>query len=188
MWSARAGFDWLAKRFPAGSLGAIAISFGGNQAAWLASHDSRVSALVLVSTPVALRPVLRQTILREGVSMLLPANLRVFRWGSASDFYRGWRSMKGYAAGPETLYAMVDRFGTARDLALLGERPVLIVHGRADTAVPFENAKSLAAAAPRAELLPVTHGTHLTVILRPEIAVKIANWLADNLRGATAQP
>lgn len=121
--------------------------------------------------------------------MLLPANLRVFRWGSARDFYRGWRSMRGYAAGPETLYEMVRRFDTARWISALGDRPILLAHGRADIAVPFDNAESLLSAAHHAEILPVTHGTHLTVILRPEIAAKIAEWLAGNLRRkAPAQP
>jgi len=187
--AALAALDWLCQRFPAAQLGAIGISFGGNQAVWLSAHDPRVSALVLVSTPVALRPVRRRTILREGAAMLLPGNLRVFRWGSAGDFYRGWRSMRGYAAGPETLYEMIRRFDTARAISALGARPILLVHGRADIAVPFANAQALLSAAHRAEILPVTHGTHLTVILRPEIATKIADWLATNLRSeALAQP
>ncbi len=187
--AAIAALDWLDRRFPAGHLGAIGISFGGNQAVWLANNDPRVSALVLVSTPVSLKPVRRGTILREGAAMLLPANLRVFRWGSAGDFYYGWRSMNGYAAGPETLYAMIDRFGTVRDISALGQRPVLIVHGRADVAVPFDNAQALFAAAGQAEILPVTHGTHLTVILRPEIVTKIADWLEKHLRREmSAQP
>ena len=183
-----AALDWLARRFPGGHLGAIGISFGGNQAVWLAAHDTRVSTLVLVSTPVSLKPVRRRTIVREAMAMLLPANLRVFRWGSAGDFYRGWRSMKGYAAGPETLYDMIGRFDTARDISALGARPILLVHGRADVAVPFHNAQALFSAARHAEILPVTHGTHLTVILRPEVVTKIADWLAGNLPGPTAQP
>ncbi|MEO6063508.1 MAG: alpha/beta fold hydrolase [Thermoflexales bacterium] len=187
--AAMAALDWLDRRFPTGRLGAIGISFGGNQAVWLAAHDARVVALALVSTPASLRPVRRRTVLREGAAMLLPANLRVFRWGSAGDFYRGWRSMKGYAAGPETLYAMIERFGTVRDMSALGERPVLLVHGRADVAVPFGNARALFAAARHAEILPVTHGTHLTVILRPEIVTKIADWLEKSLeREMRAQP
>ncbi len=186
--AAVAALDWLDRRFPGSRLGAIGISFGGNQAAWLAVHDTRLAALVLVSTPVSLKPVRRRTILREGVAMLLPANLGVFRWGSAGDFYRGWRSMQGYAAGPETLYDMIGRFDTATDIVGLGERPVLLVHGRADVAVPFENAQALFAAARHAEMLPVTHGTHLTVILRPEIVTKIADWLAAHLPGKIAQP
>ena len=187
--AATAALNWLASRYPAGRLGALGISFGGNQAAWLAANDQRIRALVLVSTPVRLGPVRRRTIILEALAMLLPANYAVFRWGSAVDFWRGWRSMKGYAPGPESLYDMIDRFETPGDLAALGGRPVLIAHGRADIAVPFRNARALASAAGRAELLPVAHGTHLTVILRPEIAARIADWMADSLGGLpVAQP
>lgn len=184
--AAVAALDWLIEQFPAQPIGAIGVSFGGNQVAWLAAHETRVNAVVLISTPVSLMPVRRRTILREGVAMLLPANLRVFRWGSAGDFYRGWRSMKGYAAGPETLYSMIDRLDTRRFIAGLGDRPILLAHGRADVAVPFENARILAAAASRPSLLPVTHGTHLTLILRPEVVSHIADWLAVHLRETTA--
>jgi pimeloyl-ACP methyl ester carboxylesterase len=187
--AAMAALDWLSKQFPTQPIGVIGVSFGGNQVVWLAAHEARVSAVVLISTPVSLKPVRRRTIVREGVAMLLPANLGVFRWGSAGDFYRGWRSMKGYAAGPETLYRMIDRLDTCRWIATLGDRPILLAHGRADVAVPFDNARILAAAAPRASLLPVTHGTHLTIILRPEVVSHIADWLAVHLREtAAAQP
>ncbi len=178
--AAQAGFAWLAARYPAAKLGAIGISFGGNQAAWLAAHEARVAALVLISTPASLSPVTRKIIAFEALSMLLPANLGAFRWGSMLDFWRGWRSMRGYVAGPETLYGMINRYHTGQNLAALGGRPVLIAHGDADAAVPVSNARLLAGMAQH-ELLIVPQGTHLTLILRPEVASHIAEWVGARL-------
>lgn len=178
--AAQSGFAWLATRYPAAKLGAIGISFGGNQAAWLAAHEARVAALVLISTPDSLSPVTRKTIAFEALSMLLPANLGAFRWGSMLDFWRGWRSMRGYVAGPETLYAMINRYHTGQNLAAMGGRPVLIAHGDADAAVPVSNARVLARMA-QVELLIVPQGTHLTLILRPEVASHIAAWVGARL-------
>ncbi len=94
-------------------------------------------------------------------------------------FCQGWL----YAGRADRLPAP----GSWRTVDLVGES-ILLVHGRADVAVPFQNAQALLSAARHAEILPVTHGTHLTVILRPEIVTKIADWLAVNLPGAAAQP
>lgn len=58
--------------------------------------------------------------------------------------------------------------------------PTLIVHGSADRAVPFAQAESLAARLPRAELIPIPGGEHVSIFThRRQIQPRITEFLSN---------
>lgn len=63
--------------------------------------------------------------------------------------------------------------------------PVLIVHGTEDEAVPFAQAKALAARVPRAELLAISGGRHVSLFThRRVIQPRVRQFLAVVKKGA----
>lgn len=54
--------------------------------------------------------------------------------------------------------------------------PTLLVYGTADRIVPLEQGERLARLIPRAELLRVPGGTHLSTPLEPEVVRRVAGW------------
>ncbi|BCX02612.1 MAG: hypothetical protein KatS3mg053_0550 [Candidatus Roseilinea sp.] len=180
--AARAALDWLCHQPGVRRVGAIGISFGGNQVADLAAHDERVVALVTISTPVKLPPVTRLTIARESLGLVcLPRNLTLLRYQSLLKMWAEWRSMNGAWFG-ESLYDMIARFDTLNAVRAIGPRPKMFVHGKCDIAVPPVNAKWLyEASQPERELLLVSQATHLSVILFDREIKQMADWLAAKL-------
>ncbi len=186
--AARAALDWLCDQPGARSVGAIGISFGGNQVLDLAAHDERVAALVTISAPVKLPPVTPLTIARESLGLLcLPRNLALLRYQSLPKMWAEWRSMNGAWFG-ESLYDMIARFDALQAVRAIGQRPKMFVHGKCDVAVPPINAKRLyEASEPERELLLISQATHLSVILFDKEMTQMADWLAAKLAN-TAKP
>lgn len=184
-----AAFAWLGGRFPGAQVGAAGISLGGCQVAWLAATTPAVAAVALISTPVSLAPIGRATYLREFCALGLPGNWPGLRYGTIRALWREWKSMPGYVAGSDSLYTLIDRFGLYERALDLRGRPVLVVHGRSDAAVPIANAEVLAAACGGA-LLPVPMANHLSVTVLPHIAAQIADWFGARLAppGPAAAP
>ncbi|MBX7212374.1 MAG: alpha/beta hydrolase [Thermoflexales bacterium] len=181
--AARAALAWLREAHPELPTGAIGISFGGCQVAWLAGQTPDLSAVVLISTPIRLPTVRRRTIVQEGARLGLPLNLIGLRLATVGAFWREWRDMRGYVPGPASLYDMIAEYDSLARVRELAGRHVLVVHGTADRAVPFAHARQLAGAG-GGELFAVRQATHLSVITRPEVNERIAGWLA----AALAQP
>ncbi len=62
--------------------------------------------------------------------------------------------------------------------------PVLIVHGTADEAVPYEQASSLASKVPKSELLTIQGGEHLALFTnRRQIQQRVMHFLLANTPG-----
>ncbi|MCX6018763.1 MAG: alpha/beta fold hydrolase [Chloroflexi bacterium] len=180
--TARTAADWLFTKPDTRGVGAVGISFGGCQAAWLTAQDARISALTTIASPVALEPVTELRRWREGLKLLLPRNIGLLRRSSPRQIMAEWFSMRGANFG-ESLYDMIVRFEMLRAIEAVGERPTLFVHGTADVAVPMQNAQLLYDAA-RSEktLLLAPQASHITVILHLREMRMIADWLDRKIR------
>lgn len=81
--------------------------------------------------------------------------------------------------------------GTTNDTLLFGRlppqpmepiaAPTLVIHGAADRVVPFSHAASVASHAPRAELLAIDSGEHLSLFTHlDEVRARVERFLAAN--------
>ncbi len=173
--------QWLHARDDVLRVGAMGISFGGCQAAWLAAQDERISAVTTISAPIELPHVTRSTIMREAISLALPRNVMLLKHASWPQIWAEWKSMRGAWLG-EDLYDMINRFDMLNVMRGIGYRPTLIVHGAADVAIPVANARRLfEAARPPRELFIVPQATHITVVLQEREMTRVAEWLAKNI-------
>lgn len=140
--------DWLqANGIAAGRIGVLGVSMGAASSTLAAAEEPAIGALVADSGYAAILPIIRQ------------------EWGSASH-------LPGFFLPSTLLMARMMYgydLGTARPVDVIGTiapRPVLIIHGTADTLIPIANADALQAADPAAELWKVegaTHGQSITV-------------------------
>lgn len=179
--AARAASDWIFARPEVRAVGAIGISFGGCQAAWLTAHDTRIAALATIAAPVTLEPVTESRRWREGLQLLLPRNVGLLRRSSPRQILAEWFSMRGAIFG-ESLYEMIERFDMLRTIAAVGARPTLVVHGSADVAVPVTNAHQLFAAANEDKSLQIARqASHITVILHTREMRQLAAWFEERL-------
>lgn len=115
-----------------GRVGVMGYSMGSAIAVQVAAQDMRVGALILQSAFTNLRDQLRYQFRSRipGLAALAPLGARA--WG-----------------------VPVDTLDTLSSVAGLSTRPVLIVHGADDGAVPVTMAEALAGAIPRATLWTV---------------------------------
>jgi pimeloyl-ACP methyl ester carboxylesterase len=179
---AQVASDWLHTQPGVTRVGAIGLSFGGNQAAWLAANDDRIRALVTISSPVTLPPVTRRVIALEGINLLRPSNLLLVKHQSPLHVVAEYRKVKGAWFG-ESLYDMIDSFDMLNVIRAVGKRPTLFVHGNLDVAVPPRNAYLLyEAALPDRELLIVKGATHLSVTLFEREMMRVAEWFGNHIR------
>lgn len=182
--AAQAAADWLCAQPGVRHIGAVGISFGGSQAAWLAAHDARLRALALVCAPTRLPPVTRKTIFKEVMGLCLPRNLALLKERSLLAYWREWQSMPQAWYG-ESLYKMIEQFDIAACAKAIGKTPLLVVHGEKDFAVPPTCAHEIyAAAEPERELLLVKQATHMSLILREREMRHLAGWMARALENA----
>lgn len=173
--------DWLHAQPGVKHVGAVGVSFGGNQAADLAARDERIAALATISTPVTLPQVKRSTFVREAALLALPRNVGLLRQQSLRKMWAEWKSMRG-AWFAESLYDIIARYDTADAVRRIGPRPTAFVHGARDVAVPPANARQLfEAAVPDKELILAPQGTHLSVVLYDKEVTRLADWLAAKL-------
>jgi esterase/lipase len=184
----RAAVDWLSGQAGVAAMGVCGISLGGCQAANLAATDARLAAVTLMCAPARLDPITRGVYAREIAGLFLPRNLALLREASILTLWREWRSMRPAWFGA-SLCALVDEFDTLSAARALGEKPVLIVHGTRDAAVPSRNARALyEASAPVRELLWVRQGTHVSLVLFADEIGRMAEWMARATRRGTAAP
>lgn len=129
---AAAAVEYALGRVPGGKLGLIGFSMGASVALLLAARDARVAAVVADSPFTGIAEVVAHGAARRR----LPARLVV----PLADALTGWRY--GY------------RFGAVRPIEAvpaLSPRPLLLIHGRADSLIPVSHAHALyeAARAPK---------------------------------------
>jgi len=174
----RAALAWLRAQPGVARVAVCGISLGGCQALCLAAEDGQVSAVALLCTPVRLDVVTRRTYVREIAALLLPRNLGLLREGSALMLWREWRSLKRAWFGT-SLYRLIEELDALAAARRLGRRPLLIVHGTRDAAVPASNACLIAkAAGDSASVILAPQATHVSLVLFPDEMRRLAKWLA----------
>jgi uncharacterized protein len=134
--------DWLrAQGFAAGRIGVLGISMGGAAAIRATADDPAVAALVADSAPAAVLEVVRQE--WTGASSLpgffLPTTLQIARLRYGIDL----EAAPALAAMPR-----------------IAPRPVLLIHGLADSLIPPSNATRLADVLPGSEVWLVPGAQH----------------------------
>jgi esterase/lipase len=175
----RAAIQWLHKQPGIERIGVCGISLGGCQAAALAAEDQTIQAVALISTPVQLEVITRRTYALETLALLaLPRNLGLLRDGSLLTLWHEWHSLRGAMYG-ESLYDMVRIFDARTSVHTIGNRPILIVHGSHDHAIPLHNAQVLyEAAVPLKEMLVIRQANHVSPVLYPREMKILATWFA----------
>jgi pimeloyl-ACP methyl ester carboxylesterase len=157
----------------------LGISEGGwTAAAYAISYPERVSRLILYgaySRGASLRPGYDRdedqalmTLIRRGWGRDTP----VFRQIFTSQFFRSnadpgliahFNEMQRLSADPETAARYQESChsrGDGRDMFMQVQTPTLVIHGRDDQAVSFEEGRRLAALIPRAQLVSLPSGNH----------------------------
>ena len=71
-------------------------------------------------------------------------------------------------------------------VAAVAPRPLLVVHGDADSYFPLRHARALAAAAPHAELWVEPGMGHAETATTPELVDRVDDWVRSRLPGAAA--
>jgi pimeloyl-ACP methyl ester carboxylesterase/DNA-binding CsgD family transcriptional regulator len=146
------------------------ISFGGGPAlAFAARHPSRVRSVALFGAyadgariaPAALREAMVATVRahwgagsRQLAAVWLP--------GADAETLERFARVQRAAASAEVAAAMLEGVYAADLRALLGqvEAPALVMHRRADRAMPFAQGRELAAALPEARLVALDGDAH----------------------------
>ncbi len=157
----------------------LGISEGGWTAAVYAnSHSARISQLILYgaySRGARERPGYDRdedqalvTLIRKGWGRDTP----VFRQIFTSQFFRSnadprliahFNEMQRVSADPETAARYQESCharGDGREIFMHVRTPTLVIHGRDDQAVSFEEGRRLAALIPGAQLVPLASGSH----------------------------
>jgi alpha-beta hydrolase superfamily lysophospholipase len=136
---AEAAVGYVLSRMPDARLGLIGYSMGASVALLLAARNASVRAVVADSPFTGIAEVVAHNAARRR----LPARLVV----PMADALTGWRY--GY------------RFGAVRPIgavAALSPRPLLLIHGSADTLIPVSHAHELFAAAHEPKQLWLVEG------------------------------
>lgn len=177
----RAALAWLRAQPGVSRVAVCGMSLGGCQALNLAADDPQVSAVILLCTPVRLEVVTRRTYIREIAALLLPRNVGLLREGSAWMLLREWFGLKRAWFGTN-LYRLIEELDVPAAARRLNGRPLLIVHGTADTAVPASNARQIAdAAGSAATVILAPQATHVSLVLFPDEMRRLAEWLAQQV-------
>jgi pimeloyl-ACP methyl ester carboxylesterase len=88
----------------------------------------------------------------------------------------------------EARYAMrFEDLDVTSDAAQLSA-PLLVVHDRADSIVPFADGEALARAAPRGELVATERLGHTRVLRDPQVIARLADFATAGAPGAVAVP
>jgi alpha-beta hydrolase superfamily lysophospholipase len=136
---AEAAVEYALGRVPDAHLGLIGYSMGASVALLLAAQSAAVRAVVADSPFTGIAEVVAYNAARRR----LPARLVV----PMADALTGWRY--GY------------RFGAVRPVQVIqaiSPRPVLLIHGSADTLIPYSHAHELFAAAREPKELWIVEG------------------------------
>lgn len=154
-----------------GPVGVHGFSYGAATALELAANDSRVRAVVAVSSFASLRGVVRDYV-RWQLPALAPAVPDVWL-DSAVDLGALWAGFDADAAAPAESAARV-------------RAPLLVVHGSDDPQVSVENAHCIERAAEgRAKLLVLPGETHASILAdaRGNVRAAARDWFDEHLLG-----
>jgi len=153
------------ERLLEGRVGVYGASYGGGVAIQLAGADSRVAGVVAVAPFESLDRVVTSAsreMLPFGAFLLDDATIA-----------------KGIARAAE-LAQFDPKLADARKAIERTKAHVLLMHGRDDTKIPYQQSEEMAAAAPdRTRLLVLEHLNHLTIMMDPSGAVmrETIDWL-----------
>ncbi len=141
-------------------VGAVGVSLGGYYAPRAAAFEPRLRAVASVSGPCNFAECW------EGLPQLTREAFR---------HYSG-------AADEQEARRRADRLDLSGVLSRL-RQPLLVVAGKLDRLIPWEQAERMAAAAPRAELVLYPEGTHVCNNIPYKYRPLVADWMKETLAG-----
>lgn len=182
--SARAALEDLQARCRTVAL--VGQSMGGALALYLAAA-TRPAAVVAISTPIRVRPVLVSA--SRAAARVLPLVPRLLRWRPREREMRPYRSAHAWV--PLGLTGEVDRLlHQTREALAQVQAPILVVQGRWDLVIPRESGESIVRLARRApaRLLWLKRSGHVATLDRDRHALyaAVTGFLRPLLQSATA--
>jgi 2,6-dihydroxypseudooxynicotine hydrolase len=139
----------------------LGVSLGGYYAARAAAFEPRIRAVVVSGGPYDYGALIRDR----------PAH-------SLATFARG-----SGTASPEETYAFASRLSLEGVLHRLSQ-PMIVVFGKLDRLVPWQQAVRVAQEAPNAELWMFDQGNHVCMNMTYRWRPQAADWLAEQLAQA----
>jgi pimeloyl-ACP methyl ester carboxylesterase len=175
--SVREPVVWLHQRYERVAL--IGFSLGACLAGRAVADGLAVDALALLEGPPRLA-FGRRAMVREGLLLLRPTLYHVASDSSLYHIVRAWESAPIRAE--ISTWDLIDALDLAGSLARISA-PLLLIYGRSDAIVPPAQGKQIRAAMPpHATFRWVAHGSHLSLILEPEMLRILGEWLEEGLR------
>jgi len=158
--AAAAALDALSQRkdLALDRVGAVGVSLGGYYAPRAAAFESRLRAVVSVSGPCSFAECW------EGLPVLTREAFRYYS-GAADEEEARRRA------------ALLDLCDVLPRL----RQPLLVVAGKLDRLIPWEQAERMAAAAPRAELVLYPEGGHVCNNIPYKYRPLVADWMWEQL-------
>ena len=155
----KAAYDWIVKAYPSCPVYALAYSAGGAAVIKAAAEYGIFSKIVLDSTFSRLENVARATTLKR----LGPLATPVWQLGR----FWGW-----FWTGVD-----IDDDRPEKHMALLTNRPVMIIHGTKDTVIPYTESLHLYEATNyRAQLWLVENMQHVQSMNHPDYKTRLHNF------------
>jgi pimeloyl-ACP methyl ester carboxylesterase len=142
-------------------VGMLGVSLGGYYAARAAAFEPRVRAVVVSGGPYDFGALIRGR---------PPHSLATFVYGCG-------------AGSSEEAYAFAERM-TLAGVAERITQPMVVVFGKRDRLVPWQQAAQVAREAPNAQLWMFDEGNHVCMNITYRWRPQAADWLAGQLRAA----
>jgi 2,6-dihydroxypseudooxynicotine hydrolase len=141
-------------------VGMLGVSLGGYYAARAAAFEPRVRAVVVSGGPYDFGALIRGR---------PPHSLATFAYGCG-------------AANSEEAYEFASRMTLAGVLHRLSQQ-MIVVFGKRDRLVPWQQAAQVAREAPNAQLWMFDDGNHVCMNIAYRWRPQVADWLAERLAG-----